>query len=96
MTEPLRATETELIGAWTSTVDGVVRDKTSERIDDLTRNLLVRVAESPDGWSTLFRDPQDGRYWEMTYPESSQHGGGPPRLASIDTEDAESRYGLSP
>lgn len=94
MIGPLHASETELIGAWKSTPQGVVKDEVAVRIDVLTKELLNRVADSPDGWATLFRDPQDGRYWELTYPESWQHGGGPPRLTAIDPVEARSRYGF--
>jgi len=42
---------------------------------------------------TLYRDPDDGRYWERTYPQSELHGGGPPELRVLATEDARQKYG---
>jgi len=63
------------------------------RIDTLVREHLVRVAAIPDGWDVLFRDPADGRFWELTYPSSESHAGGPPRLAVIAGPDAAQKYG---
>ena len=57
--------------------------------------LLVLVASAEGGWRQLYRDPQDGRLWELTFPHGSLHGGGPRRLAAISSEDAKRSYGLS-
>ena len=86
----IKPEETDLLGKW-EVVDGeVVSDATAERIDALVDKYLENVAGS--GWETLFRDPSDGRYWELTYPESSWHGGGPPRLTYLSKEQARGRY----
>ena len=55
-------------------------DAVCDRIQWLVENRLVRIAESPDGWDTLFLDPSDGRHWKRSYPKSAQQGGGPPSL----------------
>ena len=47
----------------------------------------------PARWSVLFRDPGDGRLWELTYPESGSQGGGPPRLTCIDADVARKKFG---
>jgi hypothetical protein len=41
----------------------------------------------------LYRDPQDGRLWELTYPHSDWHGGEPPDLRHISSGEAASKYG---
>jgi len=41
----------------------------------------------------LYRDPQDGRSWELTYPHSDWHGGEPPDLRHISSGEAASKYG---
>jgi hypothetical protein len=64
------------------------------RIHQLVSQLLRRVSSTDSGWSVLFQDPQDGRYWELTHPRSEMHGGGPPRLAEISYEAARQRYDI--
>ena len=90
----MTATETELIGKW-ERVDGRVRaDATCERIECLTSNYLEEIAVSKGwgGWETLFRDPDDGRYWERTYPHGEMQGGGPPSLFTLSAEKAHAKY----
>jgi Immunity protein 27 len=77
-----------------STSGGVVGDENANRIEQLTQNYLTRIADSHDGWSTLYRDPNDGRYWEMTYPESGRHGGGPPTLKVVDLGELRTRFDI--
>jgi hypothetical protein len=40
-------------------------------------------------------DPDDGRYWERTYPQSEKHGGGPPQLKCLTFQEASKKYGVS-
>lgn len=84
--------ESDLVGQWISRDGNVVGDPTSLRINRLVSEVLERLAKSPDGWDTLYRDPADGRLWEHTYPNSGLHGGGPPRLTVIEFGDAVSKY----
>lgn len=86
--------EKEIVGAWELQQGVVKASEAARRIDDLVERYLESVAASTDGWSRLFRDPSDGRYWELTYPEGSSHGGGAPRLTNISREDAASRYDI--
>ncbi|MEW6301915.1 MAG: Imm27 family immunity protein [Verrucomicrobiota bacterium] len=65
---------------------------TQSRIQQLVSQHLQRVGTADGGWSVLFRDPMDGRYWELTYPRSEMHGGGPARLAEIAQQQAMQRY----
>lgn len=94
MTLPLQPSETELVGKWLATTEGAVGDEVTKRIRALVENQLAFVADSSDGWDRLYRDPGDGRYWEETYPEGGLQGGGPPRLATVDVEEAKARYHL--
>ena len=87
----LEQTETDLLGKWESVGNRVIADKTCERIKALTSQWLQKIAGG--GWETLYRDPEDGRYWELTYPESHMHGGGPPRLTYLSKEQARAKYG---
>jgi hypothetical protein len=53
---------------------------------------LVRLAVRDDGWTLLLRDPDDGRLWELTYPDGSSHGGGPPLMTVLTEMEAAERY----
>lgn len=90
----IRPEETELVGAWILKDGKPAIDAVADRIDQLTGSHLRLVATDTDGWSKLYRDPADGRYWELTYPHGEMHGGGPTRLAVISREDASFRYHL--
>jgi hypothetical protein len=79
--------ETEITGAWVLADGRVVANADCRRIERLTTGYMEKVAGG--GWTTLFRD---GRLWELDYPQSEMHGGGPPRLRSITEADASARY----
>lgn len=84
--------ETEVRGNWILE-GGVVADEMCRRIEWLKSNWLQRVSTDSSGWEALYKDPYDGRYWELTYPQSELHGGGPPTLRFISDESAKSKYG---
>lgn len=92
----LRPEETDLVGQWLDTGNRIEGDAVCGRIRRLTAEHLERIADSGDGWETLYRDPVDGRLWEHTYPHSELHGGGPPRLSVITPEHAAAKYGSRP
>jgi len=65
----------------------------SRRIHYLVTYRLERLGIDASGWETLYRDPQDGRLWEHTYPHGSMHGGVPPALHVISPQAAAAKYG---
>jgi hypothetical protein len=76
-------------------VNGRVRgDATCKRIEWLIAHHPKKIKTASGGWKTLFIDPDDGRYWEQTYPQSEMQGGGPPRLWNISAEQAKTKYQL--
>lgn len=88
----LRADETKLVGSWTM-VDGLmIEDETSRRIRTLIKEQLTPIASSTDGWERLYKDPQDHRLWELTYPSGEMQGGGPPSLRVINEDAAQRKY----
>jgi len=90
----IRPEEAELAGS-SQLVNGTVEsDAVTKRIHDLTRGYLTKIAESESGWETLYRDPADLRLWELTYPQSRMHGGGPPTFRSVFLHEARSKYRL--
>jgi hypothetical protein len=86
--------ESDLIGLWQLNGDEIVADETCKRIDWLINRHLVPVGTDPSGWDDLYRDPDDGRLWELTRPQSEMHGGGPPRLTCMTNDEARRKYKL--
>lgn len=74
--------------------DGVaVPDDVDRRIFWLVTRRLERRGIAEGGWEQLYRDPRDGRWWELTFPQGSLFGGGPRQLTEIARELAEAKYG---
>jgi len=94
LTRELVPHEALLVGQWISKNGKTIEDEISERITWLIRNSLKRMATDATGWDTLYKDPRDGRLWELTYPHSEMHGGGPPLLRALSLEDARAKYSL--
>jgi hypothetical protein len=91
----LQPGETLLTGSWVMENSQMHGDATCERIHWLIAHHLQKIADSPQwgAWETLYKDPDDDRYWERTYPRSGMHGGGPPQLKNLTTGEAEQEYG---
>ena len=94
--EKLAANESVLTGQWIVEPGRVRRDSTCERIEWLIEHHLKEIAASPvsGAWEMLYQDPDDGRYWEKTYPKGEMHGGGPPALLHLPASEAEKKYGI--
>ena len=88
----LRPEEVDLVGQWLDLGGRLEGDAVTDRIQALIHEHLVRITSSDDGWDSLYRDPTDGRLWELTYPHSERHGGGPPRLKHLEPADAARKY----
>jgi len=88
----LKSEETILKGSWKLSGDSMEADSVSERIEWLITEYLIEIGEDESGWNKLYQDPEDNRYWEVTYPESETHGGGAPQLENISTQEAEKKY----
>lgn len=85
--------ETELTGMWIpSNQGGSVADDACRRIDRLVRFHLKELGRDSSGWDALYRDPDDGRLWELIYPQSELHGGGPPLLRCLTIGEARQKY----
>jgi hypothetical protein len=89
MVAPLRPDERELY-AWHS--DDSWDLVAHERIEALTQQRLQRIASRDGGWTVLYRDPADGRFWELSFPRSELHGGGPAKLSFITRDEAMRLY----
>jgi hypothetical protein len=91
----LQSNEQVLTGSWIAENGKVHGDAICERIIWLLAHHLRKIADSPQwgAWETLYQDPDDGRYWERTYPQSELHGGGPPQLRCLTADEAGQKYG---
>ncbi len=75
--------ETILAGQWILRDNALVADEVSTRVNWLIANYLLRISCSADGWTVFYKDPKDERLWELSYPQSAMHGGGPPTLRCV-------------
>jgi len=89
----INSNEIEIRGNWIFIGSSVEADNETKRIEKLIRKYLIEVSVAGDGWEKLFQDPEDKRYWELTYPESEMHGGGAPLLRNISEMEAKKKYG---
>ncbi|HEY3307537.1 MAG TPA: Imm27 family immunity protein [Desulfuromonadaceae bacterium] len=78
----LKSEEIELRGFWIDLGSSMVPDSTWERINRLTAEYL-QVVQRSEGADTLYRDPLDGRFWELIYLHPELKDGGPPLLRVI-------------
>lgn len=73
-------------------MDGAIllADASEKRIDKLVKTWLIHLSDDPasGAWLRLYKDPTDGRLWELSYPQSEMQGGGPRRLRVITPADA--------
>jgi hypothetical protein len=72
-----------IVGGWISEAGKIRADDNTLRIEWLVENCLNKTGIQDGGWTTNYQDPEDGRYWQRTYPKSYMHGGGPPMLEHI-------------
>jgi hypothetical protein len=86
--------ETEIVGRWIFTGRKVIADEQCERIQWLTTNYLKKLGLDKTGWDVLFQDPNDSRCWELIYPNSEMHGGGPPSLILLSESDVKEKYNI--
>lgn len=70
----------------------VVGDDATQRIFDLINGYLIKLGHDQSGWDTLYQDPNDGRLWELIYPQSELHGGGAPTFVIISQDEAALKY----
>jgi hypothetical protein len=90
----LEPSERELVGSWVEHDGRRILDPVDRRIFWLVSRRLVARGHADGGWDQLYLDPRDGRYWELTFPHGSLHGGGPRRLTCLGADAAREKYGV--
>jgi hypothetical protein len=88
----IASSEREIRGEWVVKQGEVQADDNCRRIEALLAEHLHLLGSDVSGWSQLYLDPDDGRYWELTYPKSELHGGGPPLLRCLTEGEAWEKY----
>jgi hypothetical protein len=88
----LKPNEIELRGNWKIENALMSPDTICKRIETLISSYLIKISEDESGWNKLFQDPEDKRYWELSYPESEMHGGGPSLLRNLSLQEAKGKY----
>jgi hypothetical protein len=53
---------------------------------------FVEIGRSDSDWAVLYLDKSDGRYWELIYPVSTQHGVGAPILECRSLGEVTDKY----
>ena len=91
----IEPSETKIIGGYTLTAGEYIPDEAYRRIDYLCKNYLIFIKTDWSGWEWLYKDPSDGRFWEMIRPQGAYHGGGPPQLQWLPEDEAKTKYNLS-
>jgi hypothetical protein len=83
----------ELVGNWIVGPFGrVTRDDAEQRIWDAVHNRLRKIGVRGGGWTTLYQDPFDKTFFELSFPQGEMHGGGPAKLTRIDIEQVHEFY----
>lgn len=88
----LKSEETILQGFWIDLGSALTEDANWERINRLVAESLEHLATSDNGTDKLYRDPGDGRFWELTPVMPGLKNGGPPLLKVIEPERAKEKY----
>jgi Immunity protein 27 len=94
----LQPNEDMLTGRWLVEGGRARADAACERIEWLIAHHLQKIVDSRQSgaWETLYSDPEDGRYWERTYPQGGMPGGGPPpQLKRLTIQEASEKYGVA-
>lgn len=93
----LRPDEELIVGKWVLFRDRILGDSSEQRIGSLVTDVLEYLADHPEqgGWRRLYRDPGDGRLWELSRPRMEMTGGGPRALRVCSVERALEVYGWS-
>jgi hypothetical protein len=78
-------------GKWIFEGQRVIADEACDEITSLLSKLLP-CGSTEDGWTRFYRDAETGVFWELTYPQSGLHGGGPPRLESHSLDELRRKH----
>ncbi len=87
--------EKVIVSRWVFENGKIHEDFNCERVKKLIASYLELIMVAPDVWTSLYRDPEDGRLWETVYFEPGAQAGGPKSLQRIESEGIRKKYGLN-
>jgi len=73
----------DLADHWVVRGSKVSAEGDAAKIDALLSAELIKLSTADGGWRTLYRHRRTGGLWELSYPQSEMHGGGPRRLRQL-------------
>jgi hypothetical protein len=81
----------ELRDVWTMSDGKVTAEGDAHVISDWLANKLdkIRIDSEAGAWLILYRHKETGQFWELTYPQSEMHGGGPRLLRCLGDDASE-------
>jgi Immunity protein 27 len=77
----------ELNDIWVLRDGKMVAEGDAKAIDALLETSLVELKTA--NWAILYRHKDTAELWQLVYPQSEMHGGGPRRLRRLDQGDPE-------
>lgn len=88
----LSISEIIIVGSWLNNGIEVLADENCDRVNWLTSEVLQKIGVDETGWETLYLDPKDKRFWVLSYPQSEFHGGGPPTLKLVSSNEEKLKF----
>ena len=73
----------ELRDLWEADGTRMVERGDAAAIDEMLNRKLEKQKADASGWRVLYRHHDTGQFWELTYPQSHMHGGGPRLLRCL-------------
>jgi hypothetical protein len=78
---------TELNDVWVLHDGKMIAEGDARTIDSLLEAKLIELRKG--NWAILYRHRDTEELWDLVYPQSEMHGGGPRRLRRLDHNDPE-------
>lgn len=80
------APSSDLRDIWISEDGKMIARGDAAAIDDMLATKLEKVSSNASGWLVVYRHRETSQFWELSYPQSEMHGGGPRRLRLMGEE----------
>jgi hypothetical protein len=58
------------------------------------KSELVEIGREDSGWMVLYFNKSDGSFWELTYPNRGENGGGEPTMNRLSRDEVILKYNI--